>query len=305
MAAPDDGTIAAYNHCTDEWIRAYNQGPFTSFKMVEVILGVLKLEARDILRDPTQLSVFQGRRVNEEKLWTTYLDTWAKSTGRCTSFAIRVAEELRTQYPDDGFHFEFFNLGRHRVARCRRYGFVIDSESPKGIDILRDHQDWISTPDQERGRWRFYENHSVFEARTNPRDRYDVHPIPAAAALGICLEEVANHGVLVCVFRQSFVSTEDQTPQVEYHGSIRWRLSKRRMELAPHLKYPDRIATITFGDGNKETNRECVANLRAFILDCGFDYQWKADAIDIFNRQLWKAAVLEWGYPVWKAYAHP
>lgn len=82
---------------------------------------------------------------------------------------------------------------------------------------------------------------------------------------------------------------------------IRWRLAEHRIELIADINNKDQISTITFGRGNQETHRDCVLNLVAFIKACGIKDQWKADGIDRFNNQLWKAAIMEWGYPVWES----
>ncbi|KAM7187465.1 hypothetical protein V8F33_011205 [Rhypophila sp. PSN 637] len=311
MESPDDynedGPNIAFSHCRDQWIQAFNEGPHTSFKMFQKILEVLELGAQDVLHDPTRLLDFRARYVDEHQLYSRYYDTWAGRSGRCTSFAIKVARGLEQMYPGDRFQFEFFDLGKHRVARCQRYGFIIDSESRRGIEMLPEGVNWTTTTDDRRGRWKYYNNHSVFEDRTssNPRENRDIFPITAAVALGICLEQVARNAVLVCLFRSipdyPSTSIHDQASTVQYRGAVRWRLAMRRMELTPSLDDRDDYSTITFGDGSPETNRECAINLVAFIKRCGIEHQWKADEIDRFNRQLWQAAILEWGYPVWRS----
>ncbi|KAM7213638.1 hypothetical protein V8F06_010959 [Rhypophila decipiens] len=300
MELPDDRSRIAYSHCRDEWIRAFNEGPHTSFKMFQKILEELNLGAQDVFHDVTRLSTFRGRYTydDQERLYPRYNDTWAGKSGRCTSFAIKVASRLEQRYPGDRFQFEFFDLGKHRVARCQQYEFIIDSESRRGIERLPDGVEFRSTPGYERGCWTYYNSHSVFEDASIPGERRDIYPISAAVALGICLEQVAKNAVLVCLFRTSI---DDQASSVQYRGIIRWRLADRRIELIPSLDNKDVFSTITFRDGTTATNRECAANLVAFIRRCGIEDQWKADEIDRFNRQLWQAAILEWGYPVWRS----
>lgn len=198
--APIDG---AFVHCREQWAQAFNQGPHTSFQMFQFVMRALRMETGELFRDPTRLADFRARRVGDEELDSLLRDyTWNGRPGRCTTFAIRVAHRLQELYPEDGFQFEFFDLGKHRVARCSRYGFLIDSEAKWGVEMLRDDEDWSSTPNHERGRWRYSIDHSIFEDWTEPsRGVRDVQPIRAATAFGICLEQVARNAVLVCVFR--------------------------------------------------------------------------------------------------------
>ncbi|KAM7185850.1 hypothetical protein V8F20_011621 [Naviculisporaceae sp. PSN 640] len=302
MAANDD----PYVHCRNEWIRAYNEGPHTSFMMFQDVMSELGLSAREIFRDPTPLLGFQARDLDERRLNDLLDDyTWRDCPGRCTTFAIRVVRRLQQMYPDHGFEFEFFNLGKHRVARCKQYGFVIDSESKRGIEVLRDNAIWENTPDDKRGRWKYYNNHSVFEDGTDPNDVHDVDPIPASLALAICLEQVARRAVLVCLFRSmedqiAYPPIEHQGEKAKFHGSIRWRLAERRIELLPDITRKEQFATITFGpQGSPETNKACARKLVAFIRRCGIEGQWKSGGIDKFNKELWGAALKEWGYPVY------
>lgn len=64
------------------------------------------------------------------------------------------------------------------------------------------------------------------------------------------------------------------------------------------------IFCITFGGtedsrGNSNTNFTCIQDFTAFIKFYGNKAQWESDGISDFNRELWKAAVALWGYPVW------
>lgn len=91
-----------------------------------------------------------------------------------------------------------------------------------------------------------------------------------------------------------------QTAEAQYHGAVRWRLAQRRIELLPNVNRRDQFATITFGEGDEETNRICARKLVAFIRACGIEDQWRAGSCDLFNRQLWRAAIKECGYPVYR-----
>lgn len=84
---------------------------------------------------------------------------------------------------------------------------------------------------------------------------------------------------------------------------IRWRLSAKRIELTPDVNRKDVFSTINFvrTGGTKATNRECARNLIAFVRHCGIEHQWRADGIDEFHKELWKAAVNAWGRPIWRS----
>ncbi|KAK4209366.1 hypothetical protein QBC37DRAFT_294714 [Rhypophila decipiens] len=114
------------------------------------------------------------------------------------------------------------------------------------------------------------------------------------------------HLLYLCrgVYLRSYIltpvrSTDARFPM--YHGSIRWRTQKRRIEPIPNLSRADEFGAITFGDGTPETHRECATNIVTFVRHCGAESQWKEGGIDQFNRELWKAAVKAWGLPVWTA----
>ncbi|KAK0713276.1 hypothetical protein B0T26DRAFT_753402 [Lasiosphaeria miniovina] len=94
---------------------------------------------------------------------------------------------------------------------------------------------------------------------------------------------------------------------LSYEGLIRWRLSHHRIELSRDMDNGQNMSYITFDGsrGSAESNNECLDELYYFIEECGGEEQWKADEINVVNRDLWKAAVREWGWPVWTEDAAP
>lgn len=60
---------------------------------------------------------------------------WAYSTGRCTSFAIKVVDMLNEQHAGV-FDFVLFDVTNHRLAWCRKTNVLLDSGSPEGAFIL-------------------------------------------------------------------------------------------------------------------------------------------------------------------------
>ena len=166
-------------------------------------MRVLNVDSRQLLRDPAILTRFDPTYFTVDELRDTYFETWGKSTGRCTSFAIRVAYNLENEFPEDVFQFQYYNLGTHRVARCSNTEIVIDSESKKGFEILRNNEEWVSTPNFERGQWKYHNNYSIFEEDKPdvPREQRRIYPITAEMALAKCLDEIAKKAILVCCFR--------------------------------------------------------------------------------------------------------
>ncbi|KAK3313594.1 hypothetical protein B0H66DRAFT_356961 [Apodospora peruviana] len=303
---PDPWTLSR-----NQWLDVFAQGPHTSFKIIEVLLGELNLTYGDLLANPACLQPFS----DNWRDWVTnvfddpWIRTWDYDTGRCTSFAIKVAYGLES-HPDyrGVFDFKYYNLGRHRVARCDRTTVVIDSESKYGPRLLPENAEWTDTPGEHRGWWRYHNGVSIFEERRSGGPRgtgtlRHILPITREEALGICLKEITDMAVLVCLFRSIRPLEQGSQPWVaQYHGVVRWRISERRIELTPDLDRRDSFYCITFGrpGGSRETNRQCINNFVAFIRDCGIEQQWRADGINQFNQELWKAAIQVWGgFPVW------
>lgn len=121
----------------EQWKQAYDEGAHASFKMVEVLMDLARVTYSDFLRNPALIANFQ-----EADEWpitdvrnAPYNDTWESMSGRCTSFTIKVAYNLKRMYPDE-LDFLYYDLGSHRIARCERAGVLIDSESERGVVII-------------------------------------------------------------------------------------------------------------------------------------------------------------------------
>lgn len=59
------------------------------------------------------------------------------TSGRCTSFTIRVVRQLQ-EYHSPSFDFKFYDLGGHHVTRYARTGILIDSSSAVEVLVLGD-----------------------------------------------------------------------------------------------------------------------------------------------------------------------
>ncbi|KAM7218612.1 Protein kinase-like domain containing protein [Rhypophila decipiens] len=288
----------ALRKATEEYVRQIKRGPHTSFKALEILLTRLNLSAGEYLRNPMSLLGFRAERVHDivSEPWR---GTWDSGVGRDAEFCIAVTHALATQYPGI-YSWCYYDLGRHRLARCTRTGTVIDSQMLPTI---------IDNTKMLEGDHRFPIDSYAFvhlQGRAE-RSQDDLLPISPEFALGRSLEEVVRNAVAVCAFRSIpdtvSIMQRDEVPEALYFGSLRWRLAKRRIELAPDIGRRDEVSTITFGDGTPETNRECAISLVTFIRRCGLESQWKQGGIDKFNQKLWLAAVMEWGYPIWKPWS--
>jgi hypothetical protein len=137
--APDENTLLTY--VNEVWFKTFSQAPYTSIWMIEYLLGKTDLSYEEILEDPGILH----KTLEDEPLRFEYEDEFkyiSSRPGRCTSFAIQVVRDLEETADERGhrdrFEFEFFELGFHRVARCKKTGIMIDSSSSHGAFILKE-----------------------------------------------------------------------------------------------------------------------------------------------------------------------
>lgn len=86
--------------------------------------------------------------------------TWADTTVRCTSFAVKVVSPLEKQ-SSGTFKFDIYDLGRHRVARCEKTGILIDSSSKNGAFPLPEGE-WVRIEGSEAS-WKWIKGKSKFE----------------------------------------------------------------------------------------------------------------------------------------------
>lgn len=112
------------------------------------------LTYEEVLANPEKLAKFNRELITEENINESPLFlTWSSLTGRCTSFAVKVIEILNTRHPGM-FDFKFYDVGRHRVARCQNTGVLIDSSSNVGAVVLKEDENWTSL-EGISGRWNY------------------------------------------------------------------------------------------------------------------------------------------------------
>ncbi|GAP87970.2 hypothetical protein SAMD00023353_3200090 [Rosellinia necatrix] len=184
---------------TEVWQEVFASGPYTSFKMVEAVVVLLGISSTDILANLAQLKNFNGNFVTEDSISESPLySTWPSLSGRCTSFAVKAVTLFMLRYPDV-FDFHYYDVGRHRVARCERTGVLIGSSSSVGAVVLREKEEWTNV-NGLNGRWKYINGISTYE-RNSQRGVKRATSIGPERAMGVCLEEVTKGAILVYLFR--------------------------------------------------------------------------------------------------------
>lgn len=143
------------------WKNAFVEGPYTGFVMLDYLRVKANLQWTKVLQDGPKKSlkpVTQAMVVADKTPAMT--NTWAGKTGRCTSFAVNVTYLLERTYPGV-YDFQIYDLGRHRVARCKKTGILIDSSSAKGAFVLPEGE-WVRLEGSE-GSWKWIKGKSKFE----------------------------------------------------------------------------------------------------------------------------------------------
>jgi hypothetical protein len=131
------------------WVKKFNTTPYTTFWMIEYLLTKGHISYEDYVKDP---KILQKCELKTEIEGTNDFSDLISRPGRCTSFAIQVADILEELPGHKGhYDFRFYNLGHHRVARCMNTGLLIDSASQRGDRYLTG-DDWISVNEHRRGK---------------------------------------------------------------------------------------------------------------------------------------------------------
>ncbi len=166
--------------------------------MMRTLAACMNLTALDILGNPRRLKQFHMDHTQVQIDQIPEYDPRGQATGRCTGFAVRVSTLLQEQ-ESAPFDFKYYDVGRHRVARCENTTVLIDSSSGVGAIQLPDNTDWLKF-DGVVGRWKFHHGVSSYERNGGSGTR-TAPPIGAVEALVKCLSEVANNATLIFLFR--------------------------------------------------------------------------------------------------------
>ncbi|KAK0709540.1 hypothetical protein B0T26DRAFT_754727 [Lasiosphaeria miniovina] len=297
-----------------EWVKIFNGGAYTGMLMMEQLIKASGKTHKQFLEDPKN----SIKKATETHLNTANLQqlgpTWNTYSGRCTSFAVKAINELNAHKGAGGaaiFNFEIYDLSRHRVARCKTTGIVIDSSStlPNGAFVLPEGE-WARFPETDAS-WKFKSSESKFERQGNVdgQIKKSSSPITSAAAMLVCLKEVEESAFksVPTLFR----SVQDGIPM--FHGIIVWCPREHALELGANatdwkdekkltIQFPKYLKDTKTPDpamvGTLDSLRECLTDLNAFIRDYGGPHgkeQWAN--IEDLNTTLIQNALDLWGFP--------
>ncbi len=162
------------------WQGIFTGGPYTALKMLEYIMDTGNKTPEDFLRSPKK--ALEG--ITDDYISKQNIDimatAWRDATGRCTSFAVNAKYTLSQEKDGDDFIYDFclYDLGGHRIARCRKTGIVIDSSSTVtgGAFVLAEGV-W-SKFDETSASWKYSSNESKFERNGNASSGNVVSALP-------------------------------------------------------------------------------------------------------------------------------
>lgn len=153
------------------WQDVFAGGPYTGLKMLQYLIAATGPDQRknreDFLNKPKNLvsvmPVVATHDINR------LAPTWQGKTGRCTSLAVKVVNGVADKKANGKLVYDWciYDLGRHRIARCRNTGIVIDSSSTiaGGAFVLQEGQ-WQRF-DKTNASWKYKNSESKFERNGN------------------------------------------------------------------------------------------------------------------------------------------
>ena len=120
----------------ESWRSKFDEQPYSSFFMVSWLSWLSSTTMEELWQNPRNLNTFA---VTSDQLDKDVMDALTRSCGRCTTFTIQVAhdledrQDLREIKDLPRLQWEYHDMSRHRLARCKNTGLVIHSSSPKGF----------------------------------------------------------------------------------------------------------------------------------------------------------------------------
>ena len=133
------------------WFFAFNHAPYTNFNMIDMLCKKANITYAQMWQDPQVLK----KRLTKADIYSLAKTLTSKHSedsnfGRCTSFAEEVSYSLTMQRQaplKQRFDFQFYDMGKHRLALCKNTGLLIDSSSSTGPMFLSENE-WKSFQDQ-------------------------------------------------------------------------------------------------------------------------------------------------------------
>ncbi|KAK0717807.1 hypothetical protein B0T26DRAFT_740999 [Lasiosphaeria miniovina] len=308
-----------------ECLKIIDGGPYTGMFMLKHILHTAGISYSQFLVDPKHSIRGATNAYMNMATIEQLAPTWSVDSGRCTSFAVKAINNLNAHKDAKGnpiFKFEIYDLYRHRVARCRNTGIVLDSSSsiPGGAFILPEGN-WGVFPETNAS-WKFKNSESMFErqGKVNGQVKKSSTPISSAQAMFTCLCEVeaSAYKTIPTLFR-----SVDRNHVAVFHGMIMWSPRDHALEMGATItdlragrrlviqfpKYIKNKSGETVPDpkmmGTEENLHSCLEHLLIFVREHGGPYgehQWTNTGLEAFNTELIQAAVDTWGYPKLVAY---
>ncbi|KAJ4129180.1 hypothetical protein NW768_007715 [Fusarium equiseti] len=317
--APLQDLLAAANK---EFADATNNGPYSSYQGIQLLLGVARKSVHDLVRDPkgtfAALNLDLITRVCGSG-HPALQQTWNGDVGRCTDFALRIADRLTRRFPDD-FQFEHFHISRpnkqgHRLSRCAKTGIVVDILSDIGVFTLWEKETKIITTDHTVS-WKLLNDKLSITYRGGVEEVFErVSQVEAQAQE---LHDVARFVPLVVHFRDFDLFHSDefdiffadipgsfnvgsQTGPLRFpRGIVKWNLQNKQLTLRPDVNTSERSIISWHETHTEQDARGARLEFAYFVAEYGGPYaemQWKAGHVDGFFYQIWKACDAAFGKP--------
>ncbi|TRX87705.1 hypothetical protein FHL15_011404 [Xylaria flabelliformis] len=305
----------------DTWQKKFNEQPYSSFYMISWLMRQAGVTGEELWQKPRALS---KSLVSEEQLDKSNLNALTYGCGRCTTFTIQVAEAL-----EDGqdvgaikglprLQWEYHDVSRHRLARCKNTGLVIHSSSPRGFLTVPPDGETIEVDGEyPRSEKLSYNNDGISKLKQLQKAevialKSSTGWITKAKGLTVCLNELAADKDLkpLCFFRHAV--DEPSGIVTVYYGMIVFVLKKKQLQLR---RSRDDVVPVTFywdpNDPDKEDT--VVFNYEEHESSLGPNYhtiladfitrnagpsgaeQWAISAAK-FNV-FWRSACNLWGLP--------
>ncbi|KND89173.1 hypothetical protein TOPH_06167 [Tolypocladium ophioglossoides CBS 100239] len=278
------------------WVDTFNDGPYTSFKMLDyMLLKAGKVSYEELVKTPKVAKKVKKEDIEKDNMDKNPLfDTWGSKTGRCTSFTVKITAELAKAHPKM-FDFKIYDLKGHRVARCIKTGVLIDSSSWVGAFILEEGE-WKTFQDgTTSAKWKWLKGKSKFQRGNDTKVSSTV--LTPIKAMAMCLTEIADKPTVVTLFR-SFTDGK-----AGFHGMFSWVLKGKetRLEMTPNLEKRKTKLVVAWGkNGTEKDNETCVFNFAQFVMNYGGPHskkQREADGIEKIHEGIWNALNKLWGFP--------
>lgn len=143
------------------------QGPYSAYNMLDYLRQKAGVSWEDVLRHGIKRALGSVTRqdiLNDKT--PAFEATWRGVAGRCTSFAVQVTTILHARYPGV-FDFDIYDLGKHRVARCKKTSILIDSSANQGAILLPEGH-WVRMEGSDAS-WKWSKGKSKFERCENAK----------------------------------------------------------------------------------------------------------------------------------------